>query len=52
MDWLLTAVGATVAGIVGAAMLAVGGWSAYHAVRMTFLVAQGVSTSRALLDHA
>jgi hypothetical protein len=34
MDWLLTAVGAMVAGIVGAAMLAVGGCSTYHAVRM------------------
>ena len=36
MDWLLTAASATLASIVGAAMLAVGGWSTFHAVRLTF----------------
>jgi hypothetical protein len=36
MDWLLTAAGAMLASIVGAAMLAVGGWSIYHAVRVAF----------------
>jgi len=36
MDWLLAAFTAFVATIVGAAMLAAGGWSVYHAVRLTF----------------
>ena len=36
VDWLLTIAAAIAAGIVGAAMLAVGGWSTFHAVRLTF----------------
>ena len=36
MDWLLAAFGAIVAIIVGAVMLAVGVWSGFHAVKVTF----------------
>ena len=36
MDWLFAAFAAIVATIVGAVMLAVGVWSGYHAVKMTF----------------
>jgi len=36
MDWLLTAFIAIFTAIVGVAMVGVGTWSAYHAVRVTF----------------
>ena len=36
MDWLLTAFTVIVATIVGVVMVGVGGWAAYHAVRLTF----------------
>jgi len=36
MDWLLTAFRAIVTTIVGVVIVGVGGWSAYHAVRLTF----------------